>query len=161
MLIINADLAFLAQMGPPENAGGDQSNFLELILLVVLLFLLVAAIILIVVGFWYFRIRSQIDQIADGRKTAIIENTSEFSDVKQETTISLPGAIRDLEQQRVLKVLLQNGGQMLQRELPEALGMSKSTVSRLITDLENQGIITRKPYKKTLLITITPAFEEI
>ncbi|MHA2501131.1 MAG: hypothetical protein ACXAEL_16300 [Candidatus Hodarchaeales archaeon] len=33
--------------------------------------------------------------------------------------------------------------------------MSKSTISRLITQLEAQGAISRSPYKKSLLVKIT------
>ncbi|MHA2273773.1 MAG: helix-turn-helix transcriptional regulator [Candidatus Hodarchaeales archaeon] len=147
--------------GPPENAGSGRNSSFELLLLVALLILLVAVIILILAGYWHFKMRSRTDQMTVAGNMNPLASSDEMLEVAQkEAALSVASDIKDLEQQRILKVLIQNGviqngGQMLQKELPEATNMSKSTISRLITQLEAQGAISRSPYKKSLLVKIT------
>ncbi|MHA2495697.1 MAG: helix-turn-helix transcriptional regulator [Candidatus Hodarchaeales archaeon] len=144
--------------GPPENAGSGRNSSFELLLLVALLILLVSVIILILAGYWHFKMRSRTDQMTVAGNMNPLASSDEILEVAQkEAALSVASDIKDLEQQRILKVLIQNGGQMLQRELPEATNMSKSTISRLITQLEAQGAVSRSPYKKSLLVKI--AFE--
>ncbi|MHA2370355.1 MAG: helix-turn-helix transcriptional regulator [Candidatus Hodarchaeales archaeon] len=142
--------------GPPENAGSGRNSSFELLLLVALGILLVAVIILVLAGYWHFKMRSRTDQMIVAGNMNPLASADEMLEVAQkEAALSVASDIKDLEQQRILKVLIQNGGQMLQKELPEATNMSKSTISRLITQLEAQGAISRSPYKKSLLVKIT------
>ncbi|MHA2232626.1 MAG: helix-turn-helix transcriptional regulator [Candidatus Hodarchaeales archaeon] len=44
---------------------------------------------------------------------------------------------------------------MLQSELPSNTGMSKSTISRLLTELEKQNVIERESYGRSYLIRLS------
>ncbi|MFW9916139.1 MAG: helix-turn-helix transcriptional regulator [Candidatus Thorarchaeota archaeon] len=157
-MLLAACLSHAMAAGPPENAGSGSNSLNELILLVALLILLVAVIILVLAGYWYFKMRSRTDQMTVAGTINPLASSDEILEVAtKEAVPSVPSDIKDLEQQRVLQVLIRNGGQMLQRELPEAANMSKSAISRLLTQLEAQGAISRSPYKKSLLVKI--AFE--
>jgi uncharacterized membrane protein len=60
------------------------------------------------------------------------------------------------EERCVTDFIRDNGGEVLQKEIWKApcVGYSRPKVSRLIADLEERGIIKRKPYKKTFKVIL-------
>lgn len=66
-------------------------------------------------------------------------------------------------QKRVL-IILSEDGDISQRELTVRLGIKPASASELLTKLENNGLIERRPSKadrRTLIITLTDAGREI
>ena len=60
------------------------------------------------------------------------------------------------EERCVTDFIRDNGGEVLQKEIwqAESIGFSRPKVSRLIADLEERGVIKRKPYKKTFKVVL-------
>jgi uncharacterized membrane protein len=61
------------------------------------------------------------------------------------------------EEERLITAFIkERGGEVLQKEIwqSESVGFSRPKVSRLIADLEERGIIKRKPYKKTFKVVL-------
>ena len=60
------------------------------------------------------------------------------------------------EERLITDFIRARGGEVLQKEIwqSEAIGFSRPKVSRLIADLEERGIIKRKPYKKTFKVVL-------
>jgi uncharacterized membrane protein len=58
------------------------------------------------------------------------------------------------EERCVTDFIRDNGGEVLQKEIWKApcVGFSRPKVSRIIADLEERGVIKRKPYKKTFKV---------
>ncbi|AFK22271.1 cell wall-binding repeat-containing protein [Pyrococcus sp. ST04] len=52
----------------------------------------------------------------------------------------------------VLKAIIENGGEIKQEELPELVGYSRPTISRIIQDLEKKGIVAREKSGKTFIV---------
>ncbi|MHA2271270.1 MAG: helix-turn-helix transcriptional regulator [Candidatus Hodarchaeales archaeon] len=130
-------------------------NTLTTFLLLIIFFLLLVIVIILVGGlYWYFRLK-------DNKKGVITEaQSTEPLKTDEEILESHPPAasdIRDLESLRVLKMLRRNGGQMLQSEIPSETGLSKSTISRLLTELEKRKLVEREPYKRSFLIKLAEA----
>ncbi len=57
-------------------------------------------------------------------------------------------------EQAVVDYLLRQGGQATQKDIAQALNMSRLKVHRLVTSLKNRGIITTTPYGRTNKVTI-------
>ncbi|RLG52155.1 MAG: hypothetical protein DRN96_03480 [Thermoproteota archaeon] len=59
------------------------------------------------------------------------------------------------DERAILRVILDAGGSMLQKELPEATGLSKAKVSRVLKVLEEKGLVVKKPQGKTNIIVLS------
>jgi len=54
----------------------------------------------------------------------------------------------------VLKAIVENGGEIKQEELPEIVGYSRPTISRIIQSLEKKGIVVREKSGKTFIVRV-------
>lgn len=60
------------------------------------------------------------------------------------------------DERTVLKSIAESGGKMTQARLVEKSGMNKVKVSRLISDLETRGAVTKKSHGMTNEVELTP-----
>ncbi|MHA1973825.1 MAG: helix-turn-helix transcriptional regulator [Candidatus Hodarchaeales archaeon] len=67
-----------------------------------------------------------------------LEITEVFPRLKQEEILGL-------EEKMILEILLENQGNILQKDLPRLTNYSKSTITRIISRLEEQDFIYRSP----------------
>jgi len=58
------------------------------------------------------------------------------------------------EEARVVEVLVESNGSMLQREIPYKTGLSKLKVHRIITRLASRGLLTKKKENGKVLVTM-------
>ncbi len=59
-----------------------------------------------------------------------------------------------LDQKVILRILEQNGGSALQKDLTKLSGFSKPKLSRIINSLEKRGLIERQPVGQTFLVKL-------
>lgn len=59
------------------------------------------------------------------------------------------------KEQILVDAIRRNGGSALQNSLVEVTGMSSPTVSRIISSLENKGIVEKKRHGMTNIISLT------
>ncbi|SFM32593.1 helix-turn-helix transcriptional regulator [Methanolobus profundi] len=98
-----------------------------------------------------------------GVDTGSIDNRG--SDVKNdnEELLSPPTLSREQvilmalegDEKRTVRTIVDNGGQMLQNELVNRLDFSKAKTSRIISNLERKGIISKQKYGLTNCISLT------
>ncbi len=60
-------------------------------------------------------------------------------------TSSAQWEILGIEEKLILNVLFDNQGNLLQKDLPQKTNYSKSTITRILTRLEEQDLIYRTP----------------
>jgi uncharacterized membrane protein len=65
------------------------------------------------------------------------------SQAKSKRDITAILSLVDFDQRRVIEALVKSGGSMPQSKLVAATGMNKVKVSRVITDLESKGVLTK------------------
>ncbi|MFA4662073.1 cell wall-binding repeat-containing protein [Pyrococcus kukulkanii] len=54
----------------------------------------------------------------------------------------------------VLRAIIENGGEIKQEELPEIVGYSRPTISRIIQSLEKKGMVIREKSGKTFIVKV-------
>ncbi len=65
------------------------------------------------------------------------------------------------DEKAILRVVLDAGGSMLQKELPEATGLSKAKVSRILKALEEKGFVIKRPQGKTNVIVLSESIASL
>ncbi len=75
---------------------------------------------------------------------AIAEHVKEGTQLIDAVLTALEG-----DEKRLVKEIADHGGEMLQNELVLSLNFSKAKVSRMLTDLENRGLVIKKQYGLT------------
>lgn len=58
------------------------------------------------------------------------------------------------KEKAVLRAILEHGGEIKQEDLPELVGYSRPTISKVIQELENKGLIKREKSGKTFVVKI-------
>ena len=58
------------------------------------------------------------------------------------------------DEKKTIKIMVENGGDILQNELVNSLDFSKAKVSRILMNLERRGIVTKSKYGLTNRITL-------
>ena len=58
------------------------------------------------------------------------------------------------DEKKTIKIMVENGGDILQNELVNSLDFSKAKVSRILMNLERRGIITKSKYGLTNRISL-------
>ncbi|MFH1774299.1 MAG: hypothetical protein ABH874_05000 [Methanobacteriota archaeon] len=64
------------------------------------------------------------------------------------------------DEEKVVKVILDNGGEMTQDLLPEKTGFSRPKISRIVADLVGRDIISKEQYGRTQKLKIKKEFYE-
>lgn len=71
--------------------------------------------------------------------------------------INLPSTLNDpyaAHEERILSLLRANNGRLWQRDIVDALDVSKATVSRRLADLETSDKITRLEFRGEKIVTL-------
>ncbi|MFX1517782.1 MAG: helix-turn-helix transcriptional regulator [Promethearchaeota archaeon] len=135
------------QQASRPNSGGISNNFLVIVLLIGIVLLL--AVLLIVVVFFLFKYWKRENTTVFSEKVAEELIVSQKTGIEEKITnspvLSKQWEILSLEDKHILKVLVQNGGNILQKKLPSLTDYSKSTITRILTRLEDQDLIYRVP----------------
>ena len=135
------------QQGSRPNSGGIFNNFFVIILLIGIVLLLTG--LLIVLVFFIYKYWKQENMTVVREKTAEEVVVSQKTEIEGKITgspvLSKQWEILSLEDKHILKVLVQNGGNILQKKLPSLTDYSKSTITRILTRLEDQDLIYRVP----------------
>ncbi len=75
---------------------------------------------------------------------AIVEHAKDGSQLIEAVLTALEG-----DEKKLVKEIVDHGGEMLQNELVLSLNFSKAKVSRMLTDLEKRGLVVKKQYGLT------------
>ncbi len=67
----------------------------------------------------------------------------------------------DRDERSILDIILERGGKIEQKDLPELTGFSKSKVSRILKRLDSAGVVRRTSVGKTKIVEINPVLMEI
>ncbi len=81
----------------------------------------------------------------------------------QESKLNMFGVkslVRLLEgpERKILEFITRKGGEALQSEIWAETGLSKATVSRVLKEMEQKGLISRKKYGATKIVRISDRF---
>jgi putative cell wall-binding protein len=63
------------------------------------------------------------------------------------------------DEQKIIKAIIENGGEIMQDKLPEKTGFSRPKVSRIVADLQERKIISKEPSGRTQRIRIEKEFQ--
>ncbi len=112
--------------------------------------ILLARLLIVAIIFLYRYIKQQRQS-----KTPLVNGKEEESIDRQEKEnkekpIALPTSsaqweILGIEEKLIINVLLDNQGNVLQKDLPQKTNYSKSTITRILSRLEEQDLIYRTP----------------
>jgi uncharacterized membrane protein len=64
------------------------------------------------------------------------------------------------DEERVVKTIIEDGGELTQDQLPERTGFSRPKVSRIVSDLKGRGIISKEPDGRTQKLKVKKDFYE-
>jgi len=67
-------------------------------------------------------------------------------------------AILTDDEEKVIKAITANGGEIGQDRLPEETDFSRPKVSRIVSELKERGIISKEPYKRTHRLKLKKEF---
>ncbi len=67
----------------------------------------------------------------------------------------------DRDERSILDIILEKGGKIEQKDLPELTGFSKSKVSRILKRLDSAGVVRRTSVGKTKIVEINPILVEM
>ena len=136
------DIRVQNQGSRPDNAG--LFNNPTVLLLLVGIVILLAGLLIVLIFLTYRYLKRE-------RKVEILEKTEEeestlIKEEKFQPSISSSHWERlSLEDKYIVKILSENQGNILQKELPSLTDYSKSTITRIMTRLEEQDLIYRTP----------------
>ena len=135
--------------GPGQGSSGLFSNPYVIVLLAGIVILL-AGLLIVALIFLYRYIKQQ----RQSKPFTMNEKEEEHIDSQEkgdrEKTIVLPTSsaqweILGIEDKLILNILSDNQGNLLQKDLPNLTNYSKSTITRILTRLEEQQLIYRTP----------------
>lgn len=72
----------------------------------------------------------------------------------------VPYTILTEDEEKVVRAILDNGGELTQDKLPEKTDFSRPKISRIITDLAGRGIIAKEPHGRTQKLIVNREFYE-
>jgi uncharacterized membrane protein len=93
---------------------------------------------------------SEIPQFAEGTECPDEEQSSTAHDMKKILLMALEG-----DEKKIVRTIVDNNGQILQNELVNRLDFSKAKTSRILSNLEKKGIISKQKYGLTNCISLT------
>ena len=96
---------------------------------------------------------SQILQSAEKTESSDWEESAESAtspDMKKVLLMALEG-----DEKKIVRTIVDNNGQVLQNELVNRLDFSKAKTSRILSNLEKKGIISKQKYGLTNCISLT------
>jgi len=64
------------------------------------------------------------------------------------------------DEEKIVKVILEGGGEFMQDQLPRKTSFSRPKVSRIVSDLEGRGIISKEPDGRTQKLQVKKDFYE-
>lgn len=135
----------LQEMPHQMTTNSATDDPLVILLLVIISLLLILVIVLAVIFLYrYIRDQKQKDDLKGLRDEKI--NDKDLQKIS-EGSYSRPSQweILSLEEQALIDLLIQNEGNLLQRDVPIKTNFSKSTVTRILSRLEDQDIVYRSP----------------
>ena len=92
---------------------------------------------------------SEIPQFAEGTECSDEEQSSTAHDMKKILLMALEG-----DEKKIVRTIVDNNGQILQNELVNRLDFSKAKTSRILSNLEKKGIISKQKYGLTNCISL-------
>ncbi|TQD24502.1 winged helix-turn-helix transcriptional regulator [Methanolobus vulcani] len=91
-----------------------------------------------------------------------ILSSDEKADISDKNKASTPVDMRKVllmalegDEKKIVRTIVDNNGQMLQNELVNRLDFSKAKTSRILSNLEKKGIISKQKYGLTNCISLT------
>lgn len=72
----------------------------------------------------------------------------------------VPYTILTEDEEKVVRAILNNGGELTQDKLPEKTDFSRPKISRIIMDLSERGIVSKEPHGRTQKLTVNRDFYE-
>jgi uncharacterized membrane protein len=64
------------------------------------------------------------------------------------------------DEERVVRIIIEDGGELTQDQLPQKTSFSRPKVSRIVSDLEGRGIISKEPDGRTQKLQVKKDFYE-
>lgn len=64
------------------------------------------------------------------------------------------------DEEKVVKLIIEGGGELMQDQLPQTTTFSRPKVSRVVSDLEGRGIISKEPDGRTQKLRVKKDFYE-
>jgi uncharacterized membrane protein len=97
-------------------------------------------------------IETNLEMLISGDETEILaENQASIhTGMKKILLMALEG-----DEKKIVRAIVDNNGQMLQNELVNRLDFSKAKTSRVLSNLEKKGIISKQKYGLTNCISLT------
>jgi hypothetical protein len=116
------------------------------LLLIIIFFLILLFIFIVILLYRYFndQKRQRNDMRIKLHEKPLFDNNPDKND-KEFFTRPSQWEILSLEEQAVVDLLIQYKGNLLQKDVPVKTNFSKSTVSRILSRLEDQDIVYRSP----------------
>jgi uncharacterized membrane protein len=75
-------------------------------------------------------------------------------------TARVPYTILTEDEEKVIRAILENGGELTQDKLPEKTDFSRPKISRILADLAERGIVTKERYGRTQKLFVNRDFYE-
>ncbi|MHA1945205.1 MAG: helix-turn-helix transcriptional regulator [Candidatus Hodarchaeales archaeon] len=131
---------------PHEMTSNSATNdpLIILFLAIISILLILLTVFVIIFLYRYNRDQRQKEDVKAGRDE---QNQNENPDKIRKGVFTRPSQweILSLEEQAVIDLLVQNEGNLLQKDVPLQTNFSKSTVTRILSRLEDQDIVYRSP----------------
>lgn len=70
----------------------------------------------------------------------------------------IPYAVLTKDEEKIIRVIEDNGGEITQDKLPELTNFSRPKISRLVSELVERGILEKSPYGRTQKLKIKKKF---
>lgn len=64
------------------------------------------------------------------------------------------------DEEKIVKTILEDGGELMQDQLPQRTGFSRPKISRIVSDIEGRGIISKEPDGRTQKLRVKKDFYE-
>jgi len=151
------DMFLLAalQQGPPDRQMGWMTPYLLLaVLLVVLVVLLV--LLLFFPRLEGVRATDHLRPAAEARKadSEIGEEDIQVGEAAGSRTVKAALRLLEPDERRVMDLLINEGGTMLQKDVSHELGFSRVKTHRVLVKLIRRGAVTAQKYYNTNRITL-------
>lgn len=129
------------------NSGGIFNNSLVVVLLIGIVLLLIGLfVVLLFLVYKFMKREKKSEQFNESEKKIVTsQKTEREEEIVNPLIKSKQWEILSLEEKHILNVLVENKGNFLQKNLSSTTDYSKSTITRILTRLEDQDLIYRVP----------------
>ena len=156
----------ISQFGPPNNAGQLQGYILLILLLIIVPVIIVVLYRLLFPNLQKVKVEDNLETKIEEKKSSTEETIKEEESIKPLESVSYANTLEqsskeitlqflEADERKVVEVLLEAKGIILQKEISWKTGFSRVKTHRVLTRLIRRGVVTAEKYYNTNKIVLS------